>query len=249
MPQIIPPKAEETIKYSLVIPFKNEEENVLRVIEEIETIMSRLQEPWELICIEDGSTDRTKLILKQLFEKKKYLRLILFPKNWGQSSGFDAGFKAARGEFVITLDGDGQNDPADIPRLLALADQYDLLCGIRAKRQDSTLKRLTSKIANRVRNWICEDGVQDTGCSLKIMRRSCLAQIKMYHGMHRFLPALFKIEGFRIGQTAVNHRPRLAGTSHYSFFNRSFNTVADLWAVSWMKKRHLTYQGEEVGRD
>ncbi len=228
--------------YSVVIPLKNEASNIMDLIGELEPIMYTLGDDWELICIDDGSTDKTRQILKDLFEQKPYLRLILFKQNYGQSSAFDAGFKAAKGQFVITLDGDGQNDPKDIPRLVQMIQDSDLVCGIRLNRKDSFTKRLTSQIANAVRNWACEDGVQDTGCSLKVYRRACLAQIKMFHGMHRFLPALFKMEGFRIQQIPVNHRERLGGKSNYNFFNRSLNTVADLLAVRWMKKRHLHYQ-------
>ncbi len=230
--------------YSVIIPLKNEAGNINDLVEELEPIMNGLQHSWELICIDDGSTDGTRDILKKLANQKPYLCTIFFKQNYGQSSAFEAGFKAARGQFVITLDGDGQNDPADIPHLVQMISDCDLVCGIRLKRKDSFSKRLTSKMANWVRNWLCDDGVQDTGCSLKIYRKTSLDKIKMYHGMHRFLPALFSIEGFRIREAPVNHRERLRGKSNYNFFNRSLNTLADLWAVRWMKKRHLHYQIE-----
>lgn len=232
------------IVYSIVIPLKNEASNILSLINELEPVMNDLRQPWELICIDDGSTDETRQLLSNLTLEKSYLRPIFFKKNYGQSSAFDAGFRAAKGEFVITLDGDGQNDPKDIPRLVELIHDCDLVCGIRMKRKDSLTKRLTSKLANFVRSRLCDDGVQDTGCSLKVYRKECLAHIKMYHGMHRFLPALFKMEGFRIKQIPVNHRERLKGKSNYNFLNRSLNTVADLFAVRWMQKRHLRYQIE-----
>lgn len=228
--------------YSVIIPLKNEESNIIELIDELEPIMISLQKPWELICIDDGSTDNTKNILLKLALQKKYLRLLSFDKNYGQSSAFEAGFRASNGQFVITLDGDRQNDPADIPKLVKFTDKYDLICGIRQKRKDTWTKRTTSKLANLCRRWLIDDGVQDTGCSLKIYRRSCFDRIKMYNGMHRFLPALFKIEGFRIYELPVNHRERVKGKSHYNFFNRSFNTIADLFAVSWMKSRQLKYR-------
>lgn len=228
--------------YSVVIPLKNESENIIELIEELEPVMYSLDKPWELICIDDGSTDNTQQVLSDLCQKKNYLRVIAFNKNYGQSSAFDAGFKAAQGHYVITLDGDGQNDPADIPKLVALIQDCDLACGIRLKRKDTFTKRYTSKIANIVRNWLCDDGVKDSGCSLKVYRKACLDQIKMYNGMHRFLPALFNIEGFRLKEIPVNHRERVRGKSNYNFFNRSFNTLSDLWAVHWMGKRHLHYQ-------
>lgn len=230
--------------YSVVIPLKNEENNIVDLINEIEPIMNTIGKGWELICIDDGSTDKTRATIESLIPQKPYLHLIVFKENYGQSSAFDAGFKASKGEFVITLDGDRQNDPKDIPHLAELMSDCDLACGIRTKRKDTFIKRITSRLANYVRNSLCDDGVQDTGCSLKIYRRECLKEIKMFHGMHRFLPALFKMEGFRIKQLPVNHRERMEGQSKYNFFNRSFNTIADLFAVRWMQKRHLKYQIE-----
>lgn len=230
-----------SIKYSVVIPLKDEEENITDLIAELEPIMMNLEGGWELICIDDGSTDKTREILTALAKKKDYLRVLFFSKNFGQSSAFDAGFRAARGEFVITLDGDRQNDPTDIPRMMEAIRNCDLVCGYRQDRQDPGIKKLTSLIANAIRSRICQDNVRDTGCSLKIYRRECLQTIKMYQGMHRFLPALFSIEGFRIQEVPVNHRPRVRGVTKYNFFNRSFNTIADMWAVYWMRKRHLKY--------
>lgn len=232
--------------YSIVIPCKNEEGSIVNLISEVEEVMHAVKDPWELICIEDGSTDGTQPLLRMLKKHKPYLRLICFTKNFGQSSGFAAGFEAAKGEWVITMDGDGQNDPQDIPILLREKECFDLVCGVRQKRQDTWTKRGISRIANAIRGWLCADGMEDTGCSLKLMRRSCLAHIKMYQGMHRFLPALFLLEGFRIGQVPVHHRPRKHGKSHYHLFNRSWNTIADLLAVYWMRKRRLCHQGKEV---
>ncbi len=231
-----------TIHYSVVIPLKNEEDNVVELIEELEPIMLSLKKPWELICIDDGSSDRTLEILSGLITQKPYLKLLVFKKNYGQSSAFDAGFRASKGEFVITLDGDRQNDPADIPKLLEAINHCDLVCGARVNRKDPWSKKITSFIANYVRRNVCDDGVNDTGCSLKVYRASSLKKIKMYNGMHRFLPALFKIEGLRIIEVPVNHRERTKGKTKYNFFNRSFNTLADLAAVRWMKKRQLQYQ-------
>ncbi len=230
-----------SLKYSVVIPLNNEEENIIDLVNELEPVMMALNEPWELICIEDGSSDGTLEVLNKLTKEKKYIETLVFTKNFGQSSAFDAGFKAAKGEFVITLDGDRQNDPADIPKLLTCMDQADLVCGHRVNRKDPLSKKITSRLANAVRGLLCEDGVNDTGCSLKVYRSSCLKKIKMFNGMHRFLPALFKIEGFRIKEVPVNHRERTKGVTKYNFFNRSFNTISDMLAVRWMRKRHLHY--------
>lgn len=230
------------MKYSVVIPLKNEEESLQDLIQEVEEAMTSLKAPWELICVDDGSTDQTLSLLTKLQSSKPYLRIVSFDKNYGQTSGFDAGFKAAKGEFVITLDGDGQNDPKDIPSLATLAKDADLVVGWRKKRQDNWIKVITSKVANFVRSRLCEDGVHDTGCSLKIYRKTSLEKIKLFHGMHRFLPALFLIEGFKVVETPVSHRPRLKGKTKYNFFNRSFNTIADLLAVRWMAQRALKYR-------
>lgn len=230
------------IKYSVVIPLKDEEGNIQDLVNELEPVMCLLKEEWELICIDDGSTDNTAQILNDLTKKKKYLKVITFAKNYGQSSAFDAGFKAAKGEFVITLDGDRQNDPADIPKLVAAINNNDLVCGHRVNRKDPLSKKVTSFFANRIRSRLCRDEVHDTGCSLKIYRTSCLQHIKMYHGMHRFLPALFGIEGFRVSEIPVNHRERTKGKTKYNFLNRSFNTIADMIAVRWMYNRQLRYQ-------
>jgi dolichol-phosphate mannosyltransferase len=234
-----------TPKYSVVVPLKNEEENILDLINELEPVMDTLQQPWELICVDDGSTDKTRDILMDATKKKPYLRTLVFNRNYGQSSAFDAGFKAARGSFVITLDGDRQNDPADIPKLVQASKDYDLVCGVRLNRKDPLVKKITSTIANSIRSRFCQDGVRDTGCSLKVYRTECLRSIKMFHGMHRFLPALFQIEGFRVTEVPVNHRERTKGKTKYNFLNRSFNTVADMLAVRWMRKRRLNYQIEK----
>lgn len=229
-------------KYSVVIPLKNEEGNIAELISELEPVMKSLKDPWELICIDDGSTDRTLEILSSLSKEKPFLRVIVFDKNYGQSCAFDAGFRHARGEWVITLDGDRQNDPADIPKLLQMTQQYDLICGSRANRRDPWHKKIISKVANLIRGNFCKDGIKDTGCSLKIYRTECLKKIKMFKGMHRFLPALFVIEGFRITEIPVNHRERIQGKTKYNIFNRSFNTISDMFAVRWMRKRHVNYR-------
>lgn len=232
-------------KYSVIIPLKNEEECIAHLINEIEPVMTRVNEPWELLCIDDGSTDGTLAKLNELAKTRPYMRILKFDRNYGQSSAFDAGFRNARGTFCITLDGDGQNDPADIPKLLDIIDNYDLVCGYRKDRQDPLSKKIPSFFANKIRSQLCQDGVTDTGCSLKVYRTVCLHRIKMFNGMHRFLPALFNNEGFRIHEIPVNHRPRTTGKTKYNFFNRSFNTIADMLAVRWMRKRHLGYRIEK----
>lgn len=231
-----------SIIYSVVIPLKNEEENVVELIEELEPVMEGLQQPWELLCIDDGSSDATLAILTELSRVKPYLRTLVFKGNFGQSSAFDAGFRKAQGEFIITMDGDRQNDPRDIPKMIEASKSQDLVCGARVNRQDPWMKKTISFFANYIRSRFCRDGVKDTGCSLKIYRASALKKIKMFQGMHRFLPALFQMEGFRVAEVPVNHRERAKGATKYSIFNRSFNTVADMLAVRWMINRSLHYK-------
>lgn len=229
--------------YSVVVPLKDEEANVEELILATEKVMVKQEAPFEMICIDDGSKDGTLLKLQLMKTGRPWLRVIIFEKNFGQSSAFDAGFKAAKGEAVITLDGDLQNDPADIPKLLELYRQgYDLVAGWRKSRKDPLSKKVISKCANFIRSRFLQDGINDTGCSLKIYRRESLLSIKMFNGMHRFLPALFKIEGYKVIQVPVSHRERKAGKTKYNIFNRSLNTLSDLFAVSWMRKRHLGYR-------
>lgn len=162
---------DKMIKYSVVVPLKDEEENIRELLEELEPVMNSLEAPWEAVCVDDGSSDGTLAVLSALVQKKPYLRVIVFNRNFGQSSAFDAGFKAARGEFVVTIDGDRQNDPADIPKLIAeVSSGCDLVCGVRANRRDPFIKRIVSRLANTVRSRVCSDGVTDTGCSLKVYR-------------------------------------------------------------------------------
>ena len=236
------------MKYSVVVPIKNEEENIFELVQEIEPIMQSLSSSWELLFIDDGSTDRSLSLLKELCSQKPYLRILSFSRNFGQSAAFAAGFKAAQGEFIITLDGDRQNDPADIPKLTAAIADYDLVVGWRVNRKDTLQKKLISRLSNFVRSRICEDGVHDTGCSLKIYRKEALSSIKMYHGMHRFLPALFKIDGFRVKEIPVHHRERSKGATKYHFFNRSLGPILDMFVVRWMKSRTVKPQiRQEIG--
>lgn len=231
-----------SIVYSVVIPIKDEKDNLVPLIDEVRAVMGELGKRWELICIDDGSTDGSRELLQKLQNDHPFLVVIEFDRNYGQTSAFDAGFKAAQGTFVITMDGDGQNDPKDIPKLLEKAETNDLVCGIRVNRRDSLLKKGVSKIANFFRSRLCQDGVKDTGCSLKVYRRSCLQEIKLFDGMHRFLPALFQIESYTVAQVPVNHRERTKGTSKYHFFNRLIKPILDMFAVYWMRRRRLAYK-------
>jgi dolichol-phosphate mannosyltransferase len=234
-----------SLNYSVIVPIKNEEHNIPHLVQEVEDVMKNLKKPWELILVDDGSTDNSLNIIKSLQKTSPYIKLLSFTKNFGQSSAFHAGFKSASGDIVITLDGDLQNDPYDIPKLLSALEGHDMVCGWRQNRRDSMFKRLISRPSNIIRSRICKDQVHDTGCSLKVFKKSSLNQIKSFHGMHRFFPALFKVEGLSVTEVKVSHRARLKGESKYHLFNRSIGPILDMFAVYWMRKRRLRYQIKE----
>lgn len=239
-----------SIHYSVIIPIKDEEENIAELVEELEPVMEGFGLPWELICVDDGSTDQSLLILQRLRRQKPYMRILSFTKNFGQSSAFAAGFEAARGRFLITLDGDRQNDPADIPKLTAAIAENDLVVGWRVHRKDPWKKRFISKFSNTIRSTFCQDGIHDSGCSLKVYRKEALAKIKMYRGMHRFLPALFLIEGLRVKEIPIHHRERPKGKTKYHLFNRSLGPIIDMFIVKWMRSHCLRHKiREEIHHD
>jgi len=235
------------INLSVVVPAFNEEGPVADCVREIARAVEGLGEPYEILVVDDGSTDRTFEVLKELKETVPALRVLRFARNCGQTAAFDAGFKAARGRVVVTLDADQQNDPADIPRLVELVGEWDVVCGVRAKRRDSLVRRISSRIANWTRNRLTGDNIRDVGCSLRAFRAECLADLKLYKGLHRFLPTLLKWEGWRVTEVPVNHRPRQSGRSKYGVWNRLFRGLRDLFAVRWMKSRHIRYEiSEEI---
>lgn len=225
---------------SIVIPLYNEVDNIEPLCQAIIGVMQ--DRSYEVIIVDDGSTDGSTEKLKEWCSLRSNFRSIHFKKNAGQTAAMDAGFKYASGEYVVTLDADMQNDPADIPKLLEKLDAYDMVCGWRQKRNDPWIKRISSKVANSIRNKLSDEDIKDTGCSLKAYRRECLNKIKLYNGMHRFLPTLFKLEGFSVTEVIVNHYPRKFGKSKYGVFNRAFRAFLDLLVVRWMKKRKLNYE-------
>ena len=213
--------------------------------------MSCYSGQWELIFVNDGSTDDTESLLASLTHAKPHIRSITFTKNYGQTSAFAAGVKQSRAPWVITLDGDGQNDPRDISLLIqtchSAIPEYDLVAGRRRERRDPLHKKMIGKVANFIRSRVLQDNTQDTGCSLKMYKRSSLQKIPLFKGMHRFLPALFQIEGFKTIEVPVHHRKRLRGKSKYNLFNRGLALFFDLLAVAWMKKRRLHYEIKHEG--
>lgn len=237
---------ENRVEATLIIPVYNEEENLTLLFDEIQRAMARQGRLWQVLFVDDGSTDNSLTVLRSLAEAHPQARYIAFVANKGQSAAFAAGFKEAEGDLFITLDADLQNDPADIPSMLNLYDQgYDMVIGWRVKRNDDIIRRISSKVANRVRNAISKETVQDTGCSLKVLRASLARELPMFTGMHRFLPTLMKMNGATVAEIKVNHRPRVHGVSKYGVWNRAFAAFYDLLAVRWMQKRHFMYEIKE----
>lgn len=220
---------------SLVIPAYNEIECIAQCVAEASDVMTRTGRRFEIIVIDDGSSDGTFEALRGLTAKIPELRALRLSGNCGQTAAMEAGFHAATGEIIITLDADMQNDPADIPRLLELLENCDVVCGVRVKRNDSFMRRISSRIGNAVRNLLTIDRFTDTGCTLKVYRASFVRKLKLFNGMHRFLPTLLKLTGARVIETPVNHRPRLRGKSKYGIGNRMFHGLRDCLAVRYMK--------------
>ena len=222
---------------SVVVPVFNEEENMSILQAELRTALSGLD--YEIVFVDDGSTDRSA----DKIENASNIRIVRFEKNTGQSAALYAGIRATRGKTIVMIDSDLQNDPADIPRLLAeIAHGADLVCGYRAKRKDTVTKRLTSRIANFVRSRFTKDYVRDTGCTLKAMRRECADALVPFKGMHRFIPALLRGAGYRLVEIPVNHRPRRFGQTKYGFGSRALRATIDMFGVRWLLARRLNYR-------
>jgi dolichol-phosphate mannosyltransferase len=219
---------------SVIVPVYNEEGNVPELQQELELVLKDISH--EIVFVDDGSQDRT---VEQI-NRTSSVRVLEFERNVGQSAAIYAGLSAGRGAILVLIDGDLQNDAHDIPRLLAEINKgADLVCGYRVKRKDSWFKRLQSRIANGVRSRFTRDGVRDTGCTLKAMRRDCLEALIPFHGMHRFIPALIKGFGYKITEIPVNHRARSRGSSKYSFGNRALNATIDMIGVRWLLRRQI----------
>jgi glycosyltransferase involved in cell wall biosynthesis len=237
---------EEGVHYSCVVPCYNEEGSLPLLREELLPVLRELDRPFELLIVDDGSTDKSPEILDEYLKEIPELVVYRLDRNWGLSSALDAGFRHARGEVVISLDSDLQNDPKDIPLLLEKLDEADMVLGWRWLRKDPFIKRLSSKIANAFRNMFSSEDVHDSTCPLKVFKRPVLERIKIFNGLHRFLPTMAKLEGFTITEVKVGHRERRAGTSKYGVWNRLFKGLSDLRTIRWMKKNTLRYKAERV---
>lgn len=219
---------------SVVIPVYNEAESLAQLQSELTKVLTDYDH--ELVFVDDGSDDNSL----QMIHRGSRVRILEFAKNTGQSAAIYAGLRAARGAILVLIDSDLQNDPIDIPRLLAEMEKgADLVCGFRTKRKDTWFKRFQSKIANAVRSRFTKDGVRDTGCTLKAMRRECREALVPFYGMHRFIPALIKGAGYRIVEVPVQHRARQYGSSKYSFGNRAWRATIDMIGVRWLLSRQF----------
>src|SRR4051794_3752693 len=238
--------AEDRLYLSLVIPAYNEQESVPTLLQRVEASLARVGKPFEVILIDDGSTDDTPRLLADAMKTRPWLRVLRMKKNGGQSAAFEAGFEAARGDVIATIDADLQNDPEEIPRLLPLLQGVDMITGWRKDRQDTGFRKWQSRQANRIRNWITGETVQDSASSLKIYKAHAIKGMKLFRGAHRYFPTLVKLRGYAVREEPVKHSHRFAGTAKYGFANRAFVGIVDLFGVRWLKKRYLLYEVTEV---
>ncbi|HWI41331.1 MAG TPA: glycosyltransferase family 2 protein [Verrucomicrobiae bacterium] len=235
----------EVGKISFIIPVYNEEENLRELHGQILQVARQLGGDYEVLFVDDCSTDGSLGVIRDLAAEHPEVRWVSFSRNTGQSAALAAGFAHSTGEVVVTMDADLQNDPADIPAMLSLYGEYDMVNGWRFNRRDTISKKIASRIGNFVRNRLTAETIHDTGCSLKVMRGEMVRRISMFRGLHRFLPTLMRMEGARVVEVKVNHRPRLHGVSKYTNLRRGIEGFYDLIAVRWMMKRRLHIQVRE----
>lgn len=226
---------------SIVIPAKNESENIITLVEDIDRALAA-HAPFEIIVVDDCSTDNSVAVLMARAQTMPHLRVVRHDRSGGQSAAVHSGVKAARAQIILTLDGDGQNPPEELPKLAAplLGDttgRIGLVAGQRVDRQDTWSKKVASKFANRLRGWILQDGTRDTGCGLKAFRRQAFLDLPYFDHMHRYLPALFTRDGWTVAHVDVSHRQRGAGRSNYSNLQRALVGVVDLVGVAWLLRR------------
>jgi glycosyltransferase involved in cell wall biosynthesis len=232
-------------RLSIVVPFYNEADNVEPLHREVDAALADLPGGVEFVYVDDGSVDDTRARLLALAKRDPRIRVVRLQPNSGQSAALEAGFRAASGEITVTLDGDLQNDPADIPRLLAELERHDVVNGVRVDRRDGLVRRVSSRIGNGFRNWVTRESVTDVGCSLRAMRTAQVKRVKLFRGMHRFLPTLLRMEGATVTEIPVSHRPRRHGSSKYGIGNRAFVGFVDVLAVRWMQSRTRRYDARE----
>lgn len=224
---------------SIVVPVYNEEENILPLTRELQTAFANAHWSYEIVFVDDASTDRTWEKINEACELEPRVRGLQHEQNAGQSAALWTGIQATDSPLIATLDGDLQNDPADLPRLLAELGESDFVCGVRIKRNDSWLRRVSSKVARKARKRVLGVDFCDTGCAARVFKRSALQGVFPFNGWHRFLPVLVHNMGARTRELPINHRPRIAGVSKYGLSNRLWRGIYDLLAIAWYQKRRL----------
>ena len=233
------------IAISAIIPVFNEEENLPILVPRLIEVLNRTGKPYEVIFVDDGSSDRSRAVLKKVQAEVPSIRIVALKENRGLSAALWAGMREARGEILVTLDSDLQNDPSDIPKLLQYLDRYDMATGWRQKRDDPWSKRIASKVGNKVRNWLSGETIHDSACTLRAFKKESVKNIPVFNGMHRFMSTLVRMEGYRIVEVPVANHPRKHGKSKYNIRNRLWRGLCDLLAVRWMKRRQIRYEIEE----
>lgn len=228
------------LDYSVVLPVYNERDNLEPLIHEIARALEPEAKPFEIICVDDKSSDGSLERLRALTSTRPYVRVLEHRRNAGQSAALASGISRARGAIIITLDADGQNNPVDLPSLLrVLTPDVDAVCGVRQKRKDTAIRRISSGLANRFRRWSTGDTFQDSGCNFRVMRKSALRDLPVFNGLHRFIPLLLQAQGYNVIEVPISHRPRVWGTSKYGIHNRLWRGLADCMAMRWWKKRNI----------
>ena len=235
-------------RISVMIPVYNEEESLETLHRELDAALAGIEGGAEIVFVDDGSKDRSLAVLREIASKDPRVRVVVLDGNHGQTAAFAAGFDAVRGEITVTLDADLQNDPADIPKLVAKMDAEgaDVVNGVRQKRRDSWVRLVSSRVANNARNWVTNESVTDVGCSLRAMRSIYVKRVRLFRNMHRFLPTLLRMEGANvIVEMPVSHRERRYGVSKYGIGNRLWVGIVDLFGVRWMQARHFRVRVKE----
>ena len=240
--------SEQAVDISIMSPAYNEQDCLADMCRELNETLSGMGRSYEIIIVDDGSEDDSLNVLRGLKRDYPALRALTMGEHIGQTACMEAGFLASRGKYVVTIDADLQNDPADIPTMIEVldADRADMVTGYRHKRQDNLLRKISTRIANGVRNWLLQETIADSACALKAYKREIIPKLKLYNSLHRFLTTIAKMNGFRVLEIPVNHRPRTRGKAKYGLWNRVFESLRAAFAVRWMQRHILLYDVKEL---
>jgi glycosyltransferase involved in cell wall biosynthesis len=235
---------------TVVVPCYNEEDNIQLLLDELETNLNATGKTFEIIYVDDASTDHSVEVLLSEQRKRPYLRVLRHKKNFGESAAILSGYEAARGDVIFSMDADLQNDPADIPHFLKALSSADAVCGVRGRREDSWTKRISSRIANFVRAALLKDSIHDAGCTYRAIKREALSQLIGFRGLHRFIPTILGYHGFKVVEIVVNHRPRTRGYSKYGIGNRLWVGILDIIGMLWYRRRFFPpHRWEELRKE